>query len=85
MNVDRSPIWIGLADLLLCVLSVIVAVAPMNAKVDGIKPKAQFPIPATGPSRSIPMSTFGSLSRRSSRSLMPTGASEAMKGMVSRV
>jgi hypothetical protein len=36
MNVDRSPMWIGLADLLLCILSVvIVAVAPTKAKVDG--------------------------------------------------
>src|ERR1700729_3754281 len=47
MNVDRSPMWIGLADLLLCILSVvIVAVAPTKAKVDGIKPKAEFLITA---------------------------------------
>ena len=39
---DRSPIWIGLADLLLCVVSVvIVAVAPTKAKVDGVKEKAE--------------------------------------------
>jgi hypothetical protein len=44
---DRSPIWIGLADLLLCILSVvIVAVAPTKAKVDGVKPKAEFLISA---------------------------------------
>ena len=44
---DRSPIWIGLADLLLCILSVvIVAVAPTKAKVDGVKPKAEFLITA---------------------------------------
>jgi hypothetical protein len=41
--------WIGLADLLLCILSVvIVAVAPTKAKVDGIKPKAEFLITPTG-------------------------------------
>jgi hypothetical protein len=39
--------WIGLADLLLCVLSVVlVAVAPTKAKVDGVKPKAEFLISA---------------------------------------
>jgi hypothetical protein len=47
MNVDRSPMWIGLAYLLLCILSVvIVAVAPTKAKVDGVKPKAEFLITA---------------------------------------
>lgn len=40
---DRSPIWIGIADLLLCVVSVvIVAVAPVRAKQDGVKPHAEF-------------------------------------------
>src|ERR1700723_3161385 len=39
--------WIGLAHLLLCILSVvIVAVAPTKAKVDGVKPKAEFLITA---------------------------------------
>ena len=47
MTADRSPIWIGLADLLLCILSVvIVAVAPTRARVDGVKPKAEFLITA---------------------------------------
>jgi hypothetical protein len=47
MTIDRSPMWIGLADLLLCILSVvIVAVAPTKAKVDGVKPKAEFLITA---------------------------------------
>jgi hypothetical protein len=47
MQHDRSAIWIGLADLLLCILSVvIVAVAPTKAKVDGVKPKAEFLITA---------------------------------------
>ena len=47
MTPDRSSIWIGLADLLLCILSVvIVAVAPTRAKVDGLKPKAEFLITA---------------------------------------
>src|ERR1700730_15257209 len=47
MNVERSPMWISLADLLLCILSVvIVAVAPTKAKVDGVKPKAEFLITA---------------------------------------
>jgi hypothetical protein len=40
---DRSPIWIGIADLLLCVVSVVIAaVAPTKAKVDGVKPKAEY-------------------------------------------
>ena len=44
---DRSSIWIGLCDLLLCVLSVvIVAVAPTKAKVDGVRPVAWFLITA---------------------------------------
>lgn len=39
---DRSPIWIGLADLLLCVISVvIVAVAP-KAKAEGSKQDALY-------------------------------------------
>src|SRR5580693_3899572 len=47
MNIDRSPMWIGLADLLLCILAVvIVAVAPTKARVDGVKPKAEFLITA---------------------------------------
>ena len=47
MTTDRSPVWIGLADHLLCILSVvIVAVAPTKAKVDGVKPKAEFLITA---------------------------------------
>jgi hypothetical protein len=50
MDIDRSPVWIGIADLLLCVLSVvIVAVAPTKAKVDGVKPKAEFLITADWP------------------------------------
>jgi hypothetical protein len=50
MTVDRSPMWIGLADLMLCILSiVIVAVAPTKAKVDGVKPKAEFLITADWP------------------------------------
>jgi hypothetical protein len=44
---DRSPVWIGLADLLLCIVSVvIVAVSPIKAKTDGIKPKAEYLISA---------------------------------------
>jgi len=40
---DRSPVWIGIADLLLCVVSVvIVAVAPVRAKQDGVQPNAEF-------------------------------------------
>jgi hypothetical protein len=50
MNVDRSPMWIGLADLLVCILSVsIVAVVPIQAKIDGVKPKAEFLITADWP------------------------------------
>jgi hypothetical protein len=41
-HVDRSPIWIGIADLLLAVLSVvIVAVAPTKANV-GVKEQALY-------------------------------------------
>jgi hypothetical protein len=44
---DRSPIWIGLADLLLCIVAVvIVAVAPTHAKTEGVKPKAEYLISA---------------------------------------
>ncbi len=40
---DRSPIWIGLADLLLCVVCVVIcAVAPIKAQTDGVKPKAEY-------------------------------------------
>lgn len=40
---DRSPIWIGLSDLLLCVLSVvIVAVAPHTPKAKGPEQKAEY-------------------------------------------
>lgn len=47
---DRSPIWIGIADLLLCCLSVILmAVAPSKAKTDGIKPTAEYLITMTYP------------------------------------
>lgn len=50
MMKDRSPIWIGISDLLLCVLSVvIVAVAPTKARVDGIRPKAEMLISADWP------------------------------------
>jgi hypothetical protein len=50
MEMDRSPMWIGIADLLLCVLSVvIVAVAPTKARVDGVKPKAEFLVTADWP------------------------------------
>jgi len=44
---DRSSIWIGLADLMLCIVSVvIVAVAPVRARTDGVKPKAEYLISA---------------------------------------
>jgi hypothetical protein len=40
---DRSSIWIGLADLLLCVLSVvIVAVAPKEPAQNGVPEKAEY-------------------------------------------
>lgn len=40
---DRSSIWIGLADLLLCVLSVvIVAVAPKTPPQAGVQEKAEY-------------------------------------------
>jgi hypothetical protein len=44
---DRSSIWIGLSDLLLCIVSVvIVAASPTRAKIDGVKPKAEYLIGA---------------------------------------
>lgn len=44
---DRSPIWIGIADFLLCCLGVvIVAVNPVKAKTDGVKPQAEFLVTA---------------------------------------
>src|SRR5574337_24679 len=47
---DRSPVFIALADLLLCVLSVvIVAVAPTHAHIDGVKQPASFLISADWP------------------------------------
>jgi len=40
---DRSPIWIGLADLLLCMLSVtIVAAHPKSEHESGVKQKAEY-------------------------------------------
>lgn len=40
---DRSPIWIGLADLLLCMLSVtIVAAHPKSEREGGLKEKAEY-------------------------------------------
>ena len=40
---DRSPIWVGLADLLLCILSVvIVAVAPRTTPQAGVPEKAEY-------------------------------------------
>jgi len=40
---DRSPIWIGLADLLLCMLSVtIVAAHPKSEHEGGVKEKAEY-------------------------------------------
>ena len=40
---DRSPIWIGLADLLLCMLSVtIVAANPKSDPQSGVKEKAEY-------------------------------------------
>jgi hypothetical protein len=44
---DRSPVWIGLADLLLCVVSVvIVAVNPPTPKAKGVETKAEYLITA---------------------------------------
>ncbi len=44
---DRSSIWIGLADLLLCVLSVvIVAVAPKEQALSGVPEKAEYLVSA---------------------------------------
>lgn len=43
MKRDMSTIFIAATDMFLCVLAVvIVAVAPSKAKVDGVKPKAEY-------------------------------------------
>ena len=43
MKRDMAPLFIGATDMFLCVLAVvIVAVAPSKAKVDGVKPHAEF-------------------------------------------
>ena len=39
---DRSPIWIGLADLLLCMLSVTIVAAHPKADHEGVKEKAEY-------------------------------------------
>jgi hypothetical protein len=40
---DLSPVWIALADLLFCVLNVvIVQVSPTHAKTDGVQEKAEY-------------------------------------------
>ena len=40
---DRSSIWIGLADLMLCVVSVVItAVAPVKSKTNGVEMKALY-------------------------------------------
>ena len=50
MTRDRSSDWIGIADFLLCCLGVvIVAVAPVKAKTEGIHPKAEFLVTADWP------------------------------------
>jgi hypothetical protein len=44
---ERSPTWIEIANLLLCMVSVvIVAAAPTKAKIDGVKPKVEFLVAA---------------------------------------
>jgi hypothetical protein len=50
MRYGRLPIWIGIADPLLCVVSmVIVAVAATKAKVEEVKRKAEFLISGDWP------------------------------------
>jgi len=40
---DRSSIWIGLADLMLCVVSVVItAVAPVKSNTNGVEMKALY-------------------------------------------
>ena len=39
---DRSPIWIGLADLLLCMLSVTIVAAHPKSDHEGVKEKAEY-------------------------------------------
>ena len=47
---DRAPIFIALSDLLICLLCyVLIAVAPSKAKVEGVKPKAEFLISSEWP------------------------------------
>ena len=39
---DRSPIWIGLADLMLCMLSVTIVAAHPKSEQGGVKEKAEY-------------------------------------------
>ena len=39
---DRSPIWIGLADLLLCVVSVVIVAVNPHARSDAVPQKAEY-------------------------------------------
>ena len=43
---DRSPIWIGLSDLLLCVVSVVIVAVSPSTKAKGPERKAEFLISA---------------------------------------
>jgi hypothetical protein len=65
---DRSPIWIGIADLLLCVLSVvIVTVAPTKAKLTGSSRAPSISSLWNPPLWSPPTQTCGCSRRPASR------------------
>ena len=43
---DRSPIWIAMADLLLCVLAIVIAAVNPKSEAKGIDNKADYLITA---------------------------------------
>jgi len=44
--IDRAPIWIGLSDLLLCVLSVVIVAVNPPTRAKGVETKAEYLITA---------------------------------------
>jgi hypothetical protein len=50
---DRSPIWIAMADLLLCVLAIVIAAVNPKSEAKGIERKADYIITAEWPIESL--------------------------------
>ena len=51
--IDRSPIWIAMADLLLCVLAIVIAAVNPKSEAKGIESKAEYVITAEWPIDSL--------------------------------